>query len=346
MDNDDVRHFKIKGKHSHAPDVRVIGKKKVMNTIKNRAKTTTEAARNIVSDAMINVPNAVAATIAAPSHLVHSINRIRNDPNAPKNPKTLAELRFPEKYTKTHNNKEFILFDSSLLHEDDPSRIIMFGTEQNLDFLVQCQGLYMDGTFWIVPILFSQMYTIHGRYNGWHIPLVYVLTTDKSQRTYEEIFLQLKSMRPQMNPTDFTIDFEKAAMRAIVESFPDADIHGCNFHFGQNFWRHVQTVGLQSVYSSDADFALNIRLLLALAFVPIESVSDAFDELMTTEFYSEESESVHSEAIQNLVQYFQITYVYRIDRTGKRKYALFPPHVWNVYEQTLTGIVVKSDWIN
>lgn len=144
-------------------------------------------------------------------------------------------------------------------------------------------------------------------------------------------------MRPRLNPTDFTIDFEIAAMKSIAENFEEADIHGCNFHLGQNFWRHVQSSGLQAVYSKDADFALNLRLMLALAFVPLESVAEAFDELMTMEFFSEDSESEHCDAIQNLVQYFQSTYVYRIDRTGKKKNALFPPLVWNVYETTLTG---------
>lgn len=176
-----------------------------------------------------------------------------------------------------------------------------------------------------------------GLFNGWHIPTVYVLTTDKTEETYNVILRELKKLQPLFNPTDFTIDFEKAAMKAIAENHPGADIHGCNFHLGQNFWRHIQTYGLQTVYSSDADFALNVRLLLALAFVPVDSVAEAFDELLEYPFFSEESQSEHVDAIQNLLQYFQLTYVYRVDRKGNRKDPLFPPHIWNVFDTTLTG---------
>lgn len=159
---DDKRHFKTKGTHRHAPDVRVIGKKKVMHAIKTKAKGTTESARDIIADSMVNVQSATAATIPGPSQLVRNINRIRHDPNAPKNPKTLAELYFPEKYTKTSNDKAFLLFDSGIPEDEEDFRIVMFGTQENMDFLVRCEGVYMDGTFWITPALFSQLYTIHG----------------------------------------------------------------------------------------------------------------------------------------------------------------------------------------
>lgn len=163
--------------------------------------------------------------------------------------------------------------------------------------------------------------------------------TNKAEETYDEIFATLKHLLPQMNPTDVTVDFEKAAINAINKAFPMAEIHGCRFHLGQSVYRHVQQVGLQSVYRSDPDFALQIRLLTALSFVPPENVVDAYDELMTTEFFDENTESQYKDQIQALVQYFQTTYVYRVDRRGQRKPPLFPPSLWNVYEQTLTGII-------
>lgn len=171
---------------------------------------------------------------------------------------------------------------------------------------------------------------------------MYILTTDKTEHTYNEILAELKRLQPQFNPTDFTIDFEKAAMNAITEQHPLADIHGCHFHLGQNVWKHVQSVGLQAAYTSDANFALNIRMLIALAFVPEESIVEAFDELVTTDFYSEDSSSPHKDAIQLLLGYYQTTYVYRLDRTGNRKDPLFPPRIWCVHEQTLTGKSCKK----
>lgn len=148
----------------------------------------------------------------------------------------------------------------------------------------------------------------------------------------------MKKLQPLLNPTDFTTDFEMATLNAIRENFPLAEIHGCHFHFGQNIWRHVQFTGLQKPYQMDPDFALNIRLLIALAFVPTDNVIDAYEELIKTDFYDEESKGKYTEAIQALLMYFQMTYIYRINpKTGEKKNPLFPPKIWNVYEVTLSG---------
>lgn len=71
-------------------------------------------------------------------------------------------------------------------------------------------------------------------------------------------FQTLKQLQPLLNPTDFTVDFEKAAINAIENAFPMAEIHCCNFHFGQNVFRKVQQVGLQSVYTVFEEFCRNL----------------------------------------------------------------------------------------
>lgn len=115
----------------------------------------------------------------------------------------------------------------------------------------------------------------------------------------------------------------------------------------------MQGFGLQSIYNSDEDFALNIRLLTALAFVPTDYVRAAYDELMKTEFYCEagvEEYIEHKDGIDKLVKYFQDTYLFTFDRFGKEKDSLFPPKLWNVYENVLLGnihshlkLYLKSD---
>lgn len=128
-----------------------------------------------------------------------------------------------------------------------------------------------------------------------------------------------------------------APMNTIRALFELAELHGCFFHFGQNVWRKVQEVGLQSEYANNADFALNIRLLLALAFVPVDDVVKAFEQLCATDFYEENPESPHNDAIQTLLAYFQTTYIYRIDARGNKHSPMYPPNIWNVYDATLSG---------
>lgn len=44
------------------------------------------------------------------------------------------------------------------------------------------------------------------------------------------------------------------------------------FHLEQNVWRRIQRPGLSNVYGTDADFALKIRHLTALAFLLAKDV--------------------------------------------------------------------------
>lgn len=168
-----------------------------------------------------------------------------------------------------------------------------------------------------------------GRYGEWHVPLVYVLSTHKSQEVYEEILSELLKLNPQINPTDF--------MKAVKNIFCLADVHGCIFHFAQNIWAHVQQQGLQTKYTEDEDFALNIRMLIALAYVPKEQVIAAFEELMNMDFYEDNPDNEYNQEIQNLFTYFESTYIGAFNRLGQRKSPMYSIDTWNVYDAALMG---------
>lgn len=146
-------------------------------------------------------------------------------------------------------------------------------------------------------------------------------------------------MKPELNPTDFMSDFEMASMKAAKKYFPLAEIHGCLFHFTQNIWAHVQQLGLQSKYANDEDFAFEIKLLIALAYVPIDHVIEAFEELMQTEFYTDDDDKEYNREIQDIVAYFESTYIGAFNRLGQRKKPLYPIDVWNVYNAALMGSI-------
>lgn len=111
-----------------------------------------------------------------------------------------------------------------------------------------------------IQCIYSKFHLFHtSRFDNWHVPLLYIFMTDKSEETYRQIFRTLKQLQPLLNPTDFTVDFEMAAINAIKSEFAMAEIHCCKFHFGQNVFRNVQRVGLQSIYQSDPEFAFQIR---------------------------------------------------------------------------------------
>jgi hypothetical protein len=96
------------------------------------------------------------------------------------------------------------------------------------------------------------------------------------------------------------MDFEKAAVNVFTEEFLNSRLQGCFFHFSQAIYRHVQSAGLQASYAANPEFALMLRHLPALAFVPIQNVQDYFNYLVESSFFEENEAS-----LTLLVNYFE-----------------------------------------
>ena len=61
--------------------------------------------------------------------------------------------------------------------------------------------------------------------------------SDKTQRSYADVFMQLRNELPeglQDGPRSFSIDFELAAANAFKETFGNAGEAFCFFHFSQS----------------------------------------------------------------------------------------------------------------
>lgn len=105
------------------------------------------------------------------------------------------------------------------------------------------------------------------------MPLVFAICTNKQKVTYKTIFQQIKKQLPKYRPKKVNVDFELAAINAIAEEFPNAEIQGCNFHFKQSVIRNLNTIGLKKRYETDIKFAREIREMVAIAFLPEHKVS-------------------------------------------------------------------------
>lgn len=177
--------------------------------------------------------------------------------------------------------QEYILLDDG---EDD--RIIAFG--YNSEYLLDSNGTYfLDGTFKSCCPLFKQLYTIHVDIGSTEertcvIPAIYALLPDKETATYKRLFRLLKKKLPNFRPTEFHIDFEAAAINAIKDEFPGAQVNGCNFHFNQALWRKIQQLGLSVAYKNNTEIRDHLKMVAALAYVPREYVSEGWLSIMET----------------------------------------------------------------
>ena len=93
-------------------------------------------------------------------------------------------------------------------------------------------------------------------------------------------------------------DFEKAAINALENNCISV-INGCFFHLSQNVYRRVQVEGLSKNYQEDPEFALKIKMLPSMAFVPEMEVVDCFNLLMQD----------FPENAFNLAKYFEDNYI-------------------------------------
>lgn len=159
----DPSKYILKGVHRHAGDARKICKAVAMGKLKDKAKNTQNPSRQVVTNAINGLGKSTLATMASEKSLVKMVSRLRSDQNHPKNPQSVAELNLPDEYRRTIKGDNFLLYDSGSDHGDD-NRFLIFGTTENLKFLSRCESIYMDGTFSVVPVIFSQLYTIHGKF--------------------------------------------------------------------------------------------------------------------------------------------------------------------------------------
>ena len=186
----------------------------------------------------------------------------------------------------------------------------------------------MNGTFKTSLELFFQVYTIHSCTANRVLPCVYALLPNKQQATYHRLFEILKEHQNALAPQNVMVDFELAVLSAIDALFPDSSKKGCFFHFSQVIFRKIQFLGLQVRYKDDEDFAHKVRMLTALAFVPEPDVINVFEAV---------SEDFPLNA-QEVIDYFEDTYIRRLRPGCHRRLPLFELGLWNMYNQTLNDL--------
>ena len=165
--------------------------------------------------------------------------------------------------------------------------------------------------------------------NNYTIPVVYALLPDKRAETYGRLFAQIKAMVPNLQVSTITSDFELATITAVKEEFSRASHYGCLFHLGQCLYRKICDCGLKVRYDTDSDFALRIRMLLALAFVPVDKVTESFEALLDSDIYPS--------IVNPILDYFEDSWIGRPSRRHRRS-PLFEISMWSCFERVNTDL--------
>lgn len=242
---------------------------------------------------------------------------------------TLADVVIPQAYTVTCKGKQFLMYDSN----DGKDRLLMFTTKKNLRFLTTCSVWASDGTFKVTPLIFTQLYTIHGMKNGKTFPLVYYLLPNKSKKIYKKALKALKDLIDQYEPDEIIFDFELAFIKTFCKLFPRVHVHGCYYHFKQSVWRNVQSNGLQTLYTENIQFMMAVKMLTALTFVPTQDVIFAYESLISSYYFLN-----NEDLLSDLLDYFEHTWIGQKKRDDTRRDPIYSIELWNNYEAVLNDL--------
>jgi hypothetical protein len=304
-----------------------------INKLKHLAATSTCNPRTIIKETLSGMTEEARALVSSTESLRGIINRVRKQvAGFGADAMTLADIEIPETLHKTLDGKELFYFHDT--GTEDPQRIIIFTTKENLKWLGKLRDWLGDGTFDIAPKTFRQLYTIHGLKNHKTLPLVYALLPDKKKETYIRFFtIVIENVKHK--PKSFNTDFEQAVFGAIKEVFKDCEIYGCFFHLSQNLFKRVKSMKLTHEYVFGEDFRRHFKMIQGLAFLPPEDVVTGLDELR----------KLCAPKLKPLLDYFEKNYVGNLKRASKRnpipnerKTPPFKIEIWNVRDRTLANL--------
>ena len=139
----------------------------------------------------------------------------------------------------------------------------------------------------------------------------------------QKVFDRVRDNRLQ----DVLVDFECAAVEAFHLIDENIDMKGCFYHLFSNIWKKVQHFGLNKG-NEDQEFALHTRMFCAVVFMPPDNVIAGFKELsdLITNTYQGE--------MDDLLGYFEETFVGRYCRNAERRPPLFALNLWNMFYRT------------
>ena len=100
----------------------------------------------------------------------------------------------------------------------------------------------------------------------------------KTEAIYTRFFREVIGQINEPVVTDILVDFERGATNAIWNANQDIEVKGCFYHLCSNVWKRIQHLRLQQSYNDDQKFSLHLKMLCALAFLPLDDVVQGFED--------------------------------------------------------------------
>ncbi|CAF5108169.1 unnamed protein product, partial [Rotaria sp. Silwood1] len=292
--NNDDSFFRWNGAyHHHPPDENRELIKTIITKIKARVLVEPNPVLIIAEEEIRNAKmnKTQLAAMPLPYQMESALQKHRRK-NIPALPTSLC-FEIPLLYQHTWSGYRFILAD--VQNKRVGGRLIMFSSNEQVDLLLDSTVWFCDGTFKTVPLLFAQVYIIQCLVGDQVLPGLYVLTSNRKRKTYEDIIgtiIKLAGSRQKV-----------LAVHTIVSDYEDS------------WLRAVENVlGLSDLYDDEPDLRLHLRKFLALALLPQDQIRRCFKHLCKN----------IDPRLQPFIQYFKQQWMYDMG-----------PHLWCVADSEI-----------
>ena len=261
--------------HCHPPEAQE--ELRLLSRLRNRVQNEVSPVQQLYEDEVGTMDPVVAAVMpnfhSIKSSLYHHRRKTR-----PVLPQVRQEVNLEGAWTTTTDGLAFLCVDDG---EED--KILIFATDEMLNIMQEAETLFMDGTFYVCPRLWYQLYSIHCMVDKVMFPVAYALLPNKTRETYVRLFTLLNTAvqtrtGTEPSPRFIQTDFEAAAIKATQDVYPDADIRGCFFHYCQAVLRNVAEKGLAVEYKTNPEIQRHVRR--AAALLPLDQVRDVWVDVM------------------------------------------------------------------
>ena len=306
--------------HNHAPSTTSIGANELVNKMKQRSRTSKDKPATIIQDITSEATLETIIEMPSKEALRKRIQRAR------KNNQSGSTLSEDQKLTLA--GQKFLL--SEIVEDND--KYLIFGTIKNIELMYRSDFWIMDGTFKVVPKDFQQICSIHCVFSSGSkkmtFPFVYILMTSRSEASYTKVFSAIFNIARDngflLEPSCIMTDFEMAAINASKKVFSPLAHKCCLFHLSQSVWRNVQAKSLVERYTNDDFFALNVKMMVSMAFLEPSEIYLAFDMIKERLDCNEFSEWFDSFYVNGKINR------YRTNGTAIRVPPRFPPALWSI----------------
>ena len=166
--------------------------------------------------------------------------------------------------------------------EDKPIGIILYHKEL-IKVMASMTELGYDGTFYVVPKPWYQLWTVHFIVQGKFFPGLSVIFDGATTEEYQAAWEYLKKLlAPKgFNPLKAKGDFEQASKKGAENTFEDMLISHCLFHYSQAIFRNCQKHGLSKQYTVNEKFRIWLKLLMSVPMLPGDLIPEAFSQLLS-----------------------------------------------------------------